>query len=122
MLELERLGVRVVSGRSGRGGNGDDDEEGDGTDGDDDSGSGGHGGGGGDENRGTNNKMTMGSGDIMTMMGGGRGVRSISCILFMNLESDSAQNCPSTSRPNPASAKLFQMGNVGGMGNMGMVR
>ena len=47
MLELERLGVRVVSGRLGRGGNDDNDEGGGGDDGSDGGDSEGAGGGGG---------------------------------------------------------------------------
>jgi hypothetical protein len=79
MLELERLGVRIVSGRVGRRGEDDDDDGVDGSDDDDDSGAGANGGGGGNKNQGMNKVKYegMGGGDMM-MMGGGGGVRIIS--------------------------------------------
>jgi hypothetical protein len=79
MLELERLGVRIVSGRVGRRGEDDDDDGGDGSDDDDDSGAGANGGSGGNMNQGMNKVKYegMGGGDMMRM-GGGGGVRIIS--------------------------------------------
>ena len=66
MLELERLGVRVVSGRLGRNGGGDDDD-GDGSEGGDSEGGAVGGGNSGGNKMNNNNMGNMGGVSLLTI-------------------------------------------------------
>lgn len=108
MLELERLGVRVVSGRVGK--NGGDDDDGPGVSDDEDGSAAGYdgscGGGGSSSKKMNNNMMMGGRDDNMMMMGGG--VSIVSCLLLLHTI---------VLRPNAS----FFPPNSKGMSSLGMV-
>jgi len=109
MLELERLGVRVVSGRVGK--NGGDDDDGPGVSDDEDGSAAGYDGscgGGGSSSKKMNNNMMMGGRDDNNMMMMGGGVSIVSCLLLLHTI---------VLRPNAS----FSPPNSKGMSSLGMV-